>query len=218
MQKMMMMLTLLVVSAVSLVLPGAVSAQEIHFEGPTTFTGTGAASSWVSTGEPTTTCESVDFNNGTISAGGTTGTMTLDFTGCHATVLGFTVKCHTTGSPADNTIASGGTFHLITWKNAAGTAFPAILITLNTTEYSCAGISNTHLEGNLIGTITSPACGSSSTEMKLGFTATGSTQNHLEYTGVKYDLLAKTSGGSPLTAALNLSATLHSAAGKLNCT
>jgi hypothetical protein len=69
----------------------------------------------VTSGEPTITCESTDVTNGTISAGGPTGTM-LDFTGCHTSAFGLTAKCHTTGSAADNTIAPGGTFHMITWK------------------------------------------------------------------------------------------------------
>jgi hypothetical protein len=60
--------------------------------------------------------------------------------------------------------------------------------------------------------------------MKLSFEAEGSTQNHIEYTGVKYDLSADTENaeGSTLntvTAALQGSATLKSATvGTLECT
>lgn len=213
------LLTLVAVTAALFALPATGSAQEIHFEGPTTFTGSGGAASIVVSGDPTLTIESIDVTNGTLSAGGTTGTMTLDFTGCHATVLGFTVKCHTAGSPSDNTVAWAGSFHLITWKNASGTAFPAFMFTPNTLEITFGGISNMHFEGNgIIGTITSPACGTSSTTTGLSFSATGSTQNHIAYTGTNYDLKGKTVGGSQLTAGFNAALTLTSSSGILNCT
>jgi hypothetical protein len=218
MSKKMMMLTLTTVSAAMFALPGVVSAAEIHFEGPTSFTGTGGASSLVTSGEPTITCESSDVS-GTISAGGTTGNMSFDFTGCHATVFGFTAKCRTAGSPRDNTIAWSATSHVITTITMLG-PLPKYLETPISAEIICAGISNTRLEGNgVIGKITSPACGASSKELNLSFSATGSTQNEVDYTGVNYDLKTKTSGGAQLTAGLNTSVTLTSAVvGKLNCT
>jgi hypothetical protein len=221
MSKKMMLLALALASAALFALPTFASAEEIHFDTATTFAGDGGASSLVATGEPTVTCASTDVNDGSISAGGTTGTMTLDSTGCHLIVLGVTGHCRTKGSITTNTISSGETFHLITIK----TSVPGVLVTFNTTEIECDNPLSPpnpvfiHVEGNLIGTITSPACNAESKEMKLSFSTTGSTQNHLEYTGKKYDLLAKTGGGSQLTAGLNLSATVTmNAAGKLTCT
>jgi len=167
------------------------------------------------------TFESIDITNGTISAGGTTGTLTLDFTGCHTTVFGLTAKCHTAGSPVDNTFFVRAPFHLITWKNSAGTAFPAILLTVETFETINAGTSTLHFEGNLIGTITSPACNAVSKGLTLSFTATGATQNHIAYTGKTYDLVARTGGGTgePKTAGFNASATITTnTAGALTCT
>jgi hypothetical protein len=217
MGKKLVLLALAVVSAALFALPAIASAAEIHLDTATTFTGTGGAGSLVAEGEPTITCESTDANNGVINAGGTTGSMVLVFTGCHTSVFGFTAKCHTTGSALDNTIASGGTWHI--FKSFA--VAPDILVTANPTEVICAGISSTYVEGNIIGTITSPKCGESSNKMSLSFSATGSTQNHLAYTGKNYDLLARTggSGGTARTAGLNSTATLTSnVAGTLTCT
>ena len=227
MSKKMMLLALAMASAALFALPAFASGEEIHWDTVTSFTGTGPGGSLLASNEPTITCASTDITNGVINAGGTTGSMTFDDTGCSApSPFGGTMPCHTKGAPLNNTIATGGTFHLITWKNTAGTAFPAALVTTNTTEFTCElpGVFTffVHVTGNLIGTITSPACGASSKEMKLSFSATGSTQNHLEYTGTKYDLIAKTGAGGtgePRTAGLNSTATLNAnALGKLTCT
>lgn len=216
MSKKMMLLALAVVSASMFALPGVAAAKEIHIEGITGFTGSAGPGTLAAEGEPTITCESGDVENGVVETGGTTGTMTLDFTGCHATVFGFTVKCHTSGSAKDNTIASGGTFHAITYEEK-----PAVLVTAATTEIICGGISNTHVEGDVIGTITSPACGVASSTMTVAFSATGSKQNHITYTGKEYDLKAKTSGSTQKTAGLTATGTLTATEGKkatLNCT
>jgi hypothetical protein len=217
MTKKMMLLALAVASAALFAFPALASAAENHLDTATSFTGTGGAGSLVAESEPTITCESHHVEKGTISAGGTTGTMTLDFTGCHATIFGLTAKCHTTGSALDNTIASSGTFHFITSPpNVA-----AVLVTTTPTDIICAGISNTYVEGNIIGTVTSPKCGETSNKMSLSFSATGSKQNHLEYTGKNYDLIARTggSGGTAKTAGLNGTSTLTSnVAGTLTCT
>jgi hypothetical protein len=90
------------------------------------------------------------------------------------------------------------------------------------TEIICAGISNTIVEGlGVMGTITSPACGSESTEVTLSFSALGATQNHRTYTAfTELNLKTKTSGGSSRPAGLNSSITLKflGSEGKLNCT
>jgi hypothetical protein len=207
------MLALLTVSAALFALPGFASGQEIHLENVTSFSGTGSASSLSADGEPTVTCESTDVE-GTIAAGGTTGNMSLDITGCHATIFGFTVKCRTSGSALDNTVKTGGTFHLITYDSK-----PAVLTTSEVVTLVCAGISNVTISGSSIATITSPACGGESHQLQLKFAATGVTQEDRLYTGVEYDLKFQTGGGSEVTAATVQTWTIKSATkGKLNCT
>jgi hypothetical protein len=217
MSKKIMLLALAVASFAMFALPAAASAQEIHLENVTQFSGTAGAGSLTAEGEPTITCESGDVS-GSASAGGTTGTIKLDFTGCHTTVFGFTAKCHTSGSALDNTIQTSGTFHLITIPTVP--TKPGILVTTETVSIICAGISNTIVHGNVIGTITSPACGTESTEMTTKFAAVGTAQEHSTYTGVKYDLTATTGeGGAAKTAALTSTGTTKSETkGKLNCT
>jgi hypothetical protein len=215
MSKKIMLLALAVASVAMFALPAAASAQEIHLEGVSKFTGTAGAGSLTAEGEPVITCESSD-TEGTVETGGTTGTISLDFTGCHTTVFGFTAKCRTTGSPLDNTIKSSGTFHLITISSGV----PGILVTPVVTTISCAGITNTITGGNLIGTVTKPACGAESKEMTTVFEATGAAQKHTTYTGTTYNLTSKTGeGGAVKNAGLVTTGTTTSATtGKLNCT
>ena len=214
MSKKMMLLALAVASVAMFALPAASSAQEIHLEGISSFSGDATALTFTAEGEPTTTCETVDVS-GTVSAGGTTGSISLDFTGCHATVFGFTAKCHTSGSPVDNTIKTNGTFHLITTSDG-----PAMMVTLETVTEICAGISNTVLHGDVIGTITSPACGVASKTMTINFAGSNNIQDHDVYTGVTHALTATTGeGGAAKTAALDTLMHVESTtAGTLNCT
>jgi len=214
MTKKIMLLALAVASVAMFALPAAASAQEIHLEGVTSFSGTAGAGSLAAEGEPTITCESADVS-GTVSAGGTTGTIELDFTGCHTTVFGFTAKCRTTGSPLDNTIKSSGSFHFITISSGK----PGILVTPVATTIVCAGITNTITGGNIIGTITSPACGTESKSLTTKFNATGSAQEHTSYTGSTFTLTSKTGENAPKNAGLVSTGTTNSATtGKLNCT
>jgi hypothetical protein len=206
--------TLLFVLALSvaMVAPSAVSsASEIHTEGVKNFAGPSGAATLASEGEPTITCASGGIE-GTVEAGGTTGTIIFDFRECHTFVFGFTAKCHTPGSFQDTTIKTSGTYHFI--------AGPKILVTPATTTIICAGISNTVVHGNLIGTVTKPGCGPETKEMTTAFSATGTIQNHLEYTGVKYDLTTTTGeSGAAKTAGLTFSATTNAETlGRLNCT
>lgn len=211
-----MILALAMLSAI-VAFSSAASAQEIHLEGITSFNGTGGASSITAESEPTITCESVEAYFGSISSGGTTGSMSLYFRGCHTTVFGLTAKCKTTFSALSNAIETSGTLHFITVNST-----PGILMTPIVTEVICAGISNTIIEGfGVMGTLTSPACGSESTEMTLSFSAVGATQTHRTYTALtELNLKTKTSGGSSRPAGLVSSMTLKSTGskGELNCT
>jgi hypothetical protein len=213
MSKKIMVLTLAVSSAAFFALPAMASAQEIHLEPAENFTIAGSGGEFRASGEPTITCTGTS-GSGSYNAGSTTtGTATLDFTGCHTAVFGFTASCNTSGA-ASGTMASSGTFHLITISSGVS----GVLLTTSPTTIICAGSSNIRITGNVIGTITSPKCGESSKVVTLSFTATGSTQNHLSYTGTKYDLFSST-GTELVTSALVGSATnTQSTAGKLNCT
>jgi hypothetical protein len=216
MSKKIMVLALAVVSAAFFALPAMASAAEIHLEPAETFTISGSGGELRAVEDPTITCTGTT-GHGTFDVGSTTtGTSTLDFTGCHTAVFGITASCKSEGSATAGTIASHGTFHLI---QVGSTSVPGILLTTSTTEIVCAGISKITTHGSVIGTITSPKCGESSKTMKLSFSATSTTQNHEVYTGVNYDLTATTSDGVPRTAALVGEVTnTRSTLGKLNCT
>ena len=211
MSKKIMLLALAV--AALFALPSVASAQEAHVKGITNFTGHAPAGTLAASGEPTIACTTTTVTGSFDSGSTTTGKITLDFTGCTAEFFGIKANCNTSGA-ASGTILSSGAFHIITVSNK-----PGILVTPATTTIICAGFSNTTVAGNIIGTITSPACGASSTTLVTAFSATGSTQNHLEYTGVKYDLTAQTGSGSKVTSGLTSTATLTSpTAGTLECT
>jgi len=223
MSKKMMLLALAVVSAAFFALPAIASAEEIHLEpgNGEAFEVTGPGGELRAESEPTITCEKTDGKGNFDVGSSTTGTTELDFTGCHTTIFGFTAKCRSEGSALDNTIATKGTFHLITTETTAKTFVPAILVTPVTTKIVCAGISSVTVTGNVIGTITSPKCGESSKTVGLSFTATGTKQDHIVYTGKEYDLKAYTGSETTneKTAALVGTATNTTTnAQKLNCT
>ncbi len=213
MSKKMMLLALAV--AALFALPAAASAQEAHISGITNFTGHAGAGSLAATGEPTIKCTTSTTTGKFDTGSTTTGSIELDFTGCEAEFGPFKFACNTSGSPS-KTIKSSGTFHVITINSK-----PGLLVTPVNTTIICAGFSNTTVSGSIIGTITSPACGASSKTLTAVFNSSGGpTQEHITYTGVKYDLSATTSGGSPVTAGLTSgTVTLTSAtAGTLECT
>jgi hypothetical protein len=215
MSKKMMALVLAVVSAACFALPTVAAAQEIHIEPAESFTVSSTGGEVRAEGEPTVTCTALG-GSGSFNAGSTTtGTITRDYTGCHTAVFGFTATCKSEGAEFAGTVANSGTFHLITISSGV----PGILMTTNPTKLVCAGISSITITGNMIGTIISPKCGEMNKTLTVSFTASGNTQNHLSYTGGKYDLVAQTNDGVSKTAAMAGSATNTQAnAGKLNCT
>lgn len=218
MSKKTMLLAIVVSSLALFALPSMVSAAEIHFEGATgvKFTGHNPGNVPRAGGEPTVTCETGTVQGEFTSE--TTGSAQGDLTGCHTTVFGFTVKCHTAGSPLDNTIASSGTFHLITYVNAT-TSVPAMLGTLTPTTIICAGISKIEASGSVISTITKPACGVSTTEATGKASSTNGTEDHKTYTGKQYFPTAQTEGGAVVETVLDAEATItFSKTLKLVCT
>jgi hypothetical protein len=213
-------MTLLALAVAALfALPAAATAQEAHVSGITTFTGHAPASILSASGEPKWTATTIAISGSFDPGSTTTGSMTLDLTGVSAEFLGIKGSCNTAGA-ASGTIATSGTFHVITVNNK-----PALLLTLVTTTFVCTGFARSELSGSLISTITSPACGESSNTLVVAFEATGSTQNHQEYTGTKYDLKTATENfsgsttGSTVTASLTSTMTLASSTeGTLECT
>jgi hypothetical protein len=205
----------------SFALPASAVALEDHIDGFASFSGTGGAGSFTIEAEPTITCESLDVEHGTVSVTGTTGSMTLDFTGCHTTVFGLTSKCRTAGSVKDNTVITSGTFHVIAYEHYTFKieTKPAVLLTLAATTITCSGISSMSFSGDVIGTITSPACGTESTQLSVKFSAFGATQEDQLYTGFTHVLHAGTSGGFSTTGGLSQGMTFTTfTAGRLTCT
>jgi hypothetical protein len=219
MSKKMMLLTLAGVSAAAFALPTGAPAAELHLTGVSSFwTNTFGGGSLTAAEEPVITCSSgLEVGNhvtGTVSAGGTTGTVNFSFTGCHTSVFGFTAKCRTENTAFDNTIQTSGAFHFITTNER-----PAILMTLEPTTVICAGISNTKVAGNLIGTITSPACGGSSRGFRIKVSSNGGTQEHKFYTGITYNSTSQTGTGTVKEAGWSFEFTLESGiTGVLDCT
>jgi len=217
MSKKIMLLALAMVSAAAFAVPAGASAQEIHWTNVTSFSGTFSTASLTAKEEPVVTCgEAANQNHvtGTVSAGGTTGNITIDFTACHIVVLGITLPCHSTGAAVESTIASSGVFHLITINEK-----PGILVTTVGTKIECRSTSPINEAGNGIGTITSPACGVASNNMTIKFSASGATQEHKLYTGVSYNLTSQTGTGTVKEASQVLESTTSSeTAGTLDCT
>ncbi|HVD39308.1 MAG TPA: hypothetical protein VNC15_10795 [Solirubrobacterales bacterium] len=223
MSKKIMLLALAVASVAMFAVPAGASAQELHLTGVSSFSGTSGAGSLTAEGEPTITCESGEIS-GNVETGGTTGTITFDFFSCHTTVFGFTAKCRTSGSAADNTISTGGTFHFITTPLGTHTS-AAIMVTPATTTVVCAGISNTIVHGDIIGTIidngsNSVTCTRAGKILVTQFVSSSNIQEHDVYTGVTHALTATTGeSGTAKTAGLNATGTTETATtGTLDCT
>jgi hypothetical protein len=204
MSKKMMLLALAVVSAAAFALPAGASAAELHLTNVTKFSGTFNGGTLSANEEPTITCDGPNHVEGTVSPGGTTGTISLDYTNCRA--LGF-FSC--------NTIKTGGTFHFITFGQK-----PGVLVTPEHTTIACAGLSSTTVTGNVIGTITSPECNGRSKKMTISFSALGQFQDHFLYTGFSYHLTSQTgTSGTIKEAGLTSTATVESSTeGTLDCT
>jgi hypothetical protein len=124
-----MVLALAVVSAAFFALPAMASAQEVHLEGGETFNISGLGYEGRTEGEPAFACASTG-GSGKFDVGSTTtGAVTLDLTGCYTILFGMKFNCTSEGSAFSGTIATGGTFHLITVSSAA----PGLLLTTNKT-------------------------------------------------------------------------------------
>jgi hypothetical protein len=221
MSKKIMLLALTVVSAALFALPAMASAAENHIEGATgkAFTGSGPEGSLEATGEPTIKCTSTAASGSFTSE--TTGNVNLTFETCSATILGVSLHCRTS-TEGTGVIKISNVFHLITISTIAK---PGVLVTPPFPTIICGeGFSERKIQvggTGVIGTVTSPACNTSSASMALKFAATSSSQEHKLYTTNSFDLTSTTEGGSAVTAGLNGTATLNFTDGvsrKLVCT
>ncbi|HST68381.1 MAG TPA: hypothetical protein VLI94_01840 [Solirubrobacterales bacterium] len=200
--KKMMLLALAAVSAL-LALPAFASAAPVHVQthaggNPGAFTVAGGASELVRSSGGGTKGETVS-GNGTFE-NTTTGTVKLTFGKVKSETLGdcaSTAEGHSRATGPGTVTTTTLPFHLITTP----TGNPAILITSNIghfASFTCGGIGiGVTVNGNgIIGTITAPACGGTSTTATLSFTQAGGIQNHKTYTGVSYNLTSTILGSA----------------------
>lgn len=196
--KKMILLALAAVSAVVLALPAMASAMiPLHLNptpaGSKTIDGVGSAVLSTS-GGTTTTCTGFG-GSASFEAGGTTGTMNLTFTGCKESVFG--TSCNSSGAASGTIVTTSLPFHLATLAGKS----PGVLVTPNAggagnhfATFTCAGgLVTVNVTGNgVLGTITAPACGTSSATATIKFEQSANgVQKHktLEGTATEYSLM-----------------------------
>lgn len=232
-----MLLSLATVSAGLLALPAFASALPAHISATTELSVSGGTGELKTTSGLSIHCSSLSNLGGAFTTT-TTGTVRLAFHGCTDKTFG--LHCQTTGQPT-GTITLGAVaapleFHLIMVEHPAGAAKrPGILITPNSAaktettvgvarklfaEFVCFGVTTKVIGNGIIGTITHPACGASSTTMGLAFQqSSNGVQTHQIYTGANYDLESSFGGGAHVTSSIVSSATItFPAARALTCT
>ncbi|HET7418304.1 MAG TPA: hypothetical protein VFJ61_11835 [Solirubrobacterales bacterium] len=130
-------------------------------------------------GATTITCTS---SSGTANfTSTTTGTFTQTFLGCKE---GFGVSCTSPGQASGTIVTTVLPFHLVTAVHTGtGATGPGILVTPNESgafaHFTCGFISTTVSGNGLVGTITKPECGKSSTSSTIQFSQTSNTvQTH----------------------------------------
>jgi hypothetical protein len=207
MSKKIMLLALMVVSAAAFALPSMAMAEDepLHVvpKPTTTSTITGGASNLTDTSGRVVTCREV---NGTATwETSTTGSLSLTFSN----------NCVAFGIfPCESIPVSGTTFHLVTVPSKAA----GILLTHSNpwAKFSCSGQSVEVTGNGLVGTITSPACGSESSTATVKFEGTSGVQKHkkVEGTTTEYNLLS-----NGVQAAMTATATINLGnKAKLECT
>jgi hypothetical protein len=203
MSKKLMLFALAAVSAALFAMPALASAEDIPLHlnptpaGAQAIDDVGANPTLSTTGGSTIECNTFS-GSATFEAGGTTGSMDLDFSGsCHDVSTG--ASCNSPGAAAGTIATTTLPFHLVTLANNK----PGVLVTPNSTtntfaHIECAfGFVKFTVNGNgVIGTITSPGCGTPSTSATIDFNATAhGVQEHTtvagtttEYTLVRSDI------------------------------
>lgn len=180
-------IVLAVVSALLLVFPLSASAGSPSFDRaeptkPLGFSGT-FPGTLASEGVPPITCEATHVTGSFAPESGTNGTLLLDYTGCHFLLMGITVACKSNGAAVGNTILMPETPFELTYLTD-NKLHPGILIKGIDTEIVCGGW-NITIKGDLMGTMTAPACGATTKTFVLSFRTTsgGVIQEHQQVTG-----------------------------------
>jgi hypothetical protein len=165
----------------------------------------GGAASLGNTAGETISCTSVS-GSASLTSGTSTGLIFLTFHGCKETATFFKFSCNSPGQQS-GTIATGGLVAHLVYLGLA-TKLPAgILITNVKATFSCAGFSNKTVTGNVIGEITNPNCGSSSTSHQVTFSSFIQHGNQqwvqVTHQGTVFDLISNNdAGGSYSTSSL----------------
>lgn len=192
-------------------LASTASAQETAVKcetgSPCTFTVTGVGNTVFSiVGGDTVSCTGTT-GSGAItplnaSKESTTGNVQLKFTGCKETTSGFNFACNSSGQASGTITTNSMISHSISLPGTPNGA--GVLLTGANTEFSCAGgFASTLTTDNVIGEYET-ACGAASTgsTQKINFVVEKhGFQTDRTYTGVTYDLKARTNTGAYATAA-----------------
>lgn len=204
MSKKIMLLALAVVSAAMFAVPAVAAAGEWTLDNATGKTFTIAKNTnpvLRSANGDTITCTGLT-GSGSYTTN-TTGTVSLDFTGCTENTFGFSCQSGTTSG----TIAvSSKTFHnvIIGSAGAPDNSTPiGILVTGGTsfTTFSCASLFTATVTGNVIGEVENPNCNVAGTSYALNFapaTAGGTVQKYKQITttGSEFKLFTDIFGGT----------------------
>lgn len=203
------LLTLTVAAAI-LILPASASASGPYFDPPGNwFVTEGGTFVLAAEGQPTITCTGPNQQAATFNEGSSTaGESSLTLTNCHRTTFGITSECRTTGSASGSIVLKPLPFQTV--YTTAGTSKPGILLTFPKVTIECKNLVSMELTGSLMGTVTAPECGKSSSKGTLSFTATGVKQNQMQITGTGtfYDLQLRTVSGAWNTAAVTTTTSL----------
>ena len=207
------LLALAAVSAAMLALPALASAQSWHLDSTTSFSVAGSGGTLTTTEGGTVSCTSLT-GSGTFSTT-TGGSISLISHGCTGP---FGFGCNSPGQ-GSGTIAVSATFDAIMVTSSASEKKAGVLFTPTEsaeptsglkqfTEFSCLGISLKLFGKGVIATVSSPACGESTTKVTAVFASSSNGhQDDKTYTGNTFDMQSNLSGSHP-TSSVDATATV----------
>ena len=153
----------------------------------------------------------------------TTGDLVVTFQGCKSPTF-FNTACTSAGQPSGAIRWANFVFHNVYLTD--GKTTPGVLITQPSsgpyTTFTCAGFLHVEVFGSILGHLTSPVCGASSKEVKVGFKATSHGQQQFKQvtgTGPLLDLTSKVNGGTAETTAIEATNSVFTlgSSGTINC-
>lgn len=216
MNKKIILLAFAAISAAAFALPAAASANPaLHINGTPTFTISGGSFTLTRADNNNITCTSSTGSGSFVTT--TTGKVTTTLHGCKSTALG--IHCSGTGQPTGTVVSTEQEFHLVTKLGGFFTAFQKTFPGNHLISMNCAGLPVTVSGAGVMGSITSPACGASSTTMGVSFnSASAGTQDVTSFTGTTYDATSNIAG-SAATTSIDTTATITFAGSQtLTCT